>query len=399
MQAKIIKTEEEYNQTLNRIDELMDALPDTPDGHELELLVTLIEIYENEKHTIDLPDAISAIKFRMDQQNLKQKDLIRCIGSGSKVSEVLSGKRSLSLSMIRKLNAELGIPVDVLLQKPDAELPEVPKGIVWSSFPLAEIIKRDWVRFDGSLAEAKENIEELLGEWAAPLGRDALQPILLKQHMRGRKNASEHALAAWRIRTSLLAQEQNIPDYKPDIIDEEFMRDLVKLSYFDDGPLLAKEFLLKNGIHFVVEPHLPKTHLDGAAMHLPDGSPVIAMTIRYDRLDNFWFTLCHELAHLALHLGKEDWDLFFDDFDCSDQDDIEDEADAWASAALIPTNKWNKFKLTPRPTSRRVKAFAENLRIHPAIPAGHIRREKKNYRLLTDLIGGGTVRHFFSLAS
>lgn len=130
MQAKIIKTEEQYDQALLRIDELIDAVPDTPEGDELELLVTLVELYEDQFHTIELPDAISAIKFKMDQQGLKQKDLVQYIGSKSKISEVLSGKRPLSLTMIRKLHAGLCIPVDVLLQEPEAKLPEIPEGIV-----------------------------------------------------------------------------------------------------------------------------------------------------------------------------------------------------------------------------------------------------------------------------
>lgn len=122
MQAKVIKTEEQYDQALARIDDLLGASPDTPEGDELELFVTLVELYEDQVHPIELPDAISAIKFRMDQQELKQKDLVRYIGSKSKVSEVLSGKRPLSLTMIRKLHAGLGIPVDVLLQEHEATL-------------------------------------------------------------------------------------------------------------------------------------------------------------------------------------------------------------------------------------------------------------------------------------
>ncbi len=111
MQAKIIKTETEYDQVLSRIDELMDALPDTEEGNELELLVTLVEIYKKQMYAIDLLDAINAIKFRMEQQELIQK-----------VSEVLSGKRPLSLSMIRKLHKGLGILLDALMQEDNAQL-------------------------------------------------------------------------------------------------------------------------------------------------------------------------------------------------------------------------------------------------------------------------------------
>ncbi len=142
MQAKLIKTEIEYDLALSRIDELMDALPGTREGDELELLATLVELYEEKKYPIDLPDAVSAIRFRMEQQDLKQKDLVPFIGSKSKVSEVLSGQRPLSLSMIRGLHAGLGIPVEVLLQEPAARLPEIPAGMEWREFPLAEILQQ-----------------------------------------------------------------------------------------------------------------------------------------------------------------------------------------------------------------------------------------------------------------
>lgn len=395
MQAKIIKTETEYDQTLIRISELMDANPDTPEGDELELLVTLVEIYEAQEYPIDLPDPVSAIKFRMEQQGLKQKDLVSFIGSKSKVSEVLSGKRPLSLNMIRNLHAELGIPAEVLLQEQGAELPAIPEGLEWQGFPLPEMLNRKWISFKGTLPEAKEHAEELLATWAAPLGVDALQPTLLKQHIRGRNNGSPYSLTAWRIRVSLLALEQDIPTYKPGTVDRDFMADLVKLSYLAEGPLLAKEFLLKNGIHFVMEPHLKTTHLDGAAMRLPSGAPLIALTIRHNRLDNFWFTLCHELAHLALHLDKDDWSLFLDDLDCLEENGVEDEADSFASEVLISPEKWQGSGLNGEATSTEVKDFAEIQRIHPAIPAGRIRREQNNYKLFSRLIGNGEVRKLF----
>lgn len=113
---KVIKTTEEHDQALARIEELFSAKPGTPEGDELELLVLLVEAYEAEKFPIELPDAIEAIRFRMEQMNLKQKDLIPIIGSKSKVSEVLSGKRELSITMIRKIVSNLNIPAAVLLQ-------------------------------------------------------------------------------------------------------------------------------------------------------------------------------------------------------------------------------------------------------------------------------------------
>lgn len=115
MNVKLIKTEAENEQALARIEELM-ALEETPEiVDELELLATLVEMFEEKAFPIPSPTPVDAIRFRMDQQELKQKDLIPYIGSKSKVSEVLSGKRSLSISMIRNLHEGLNIPLEVLL--------------------------------------------------------------------------------------------------------------------------------------------------------------------------------------------------------------------------------------------------------------------------------------------
>lgn len=117
---KLIKTEEDYKAALKLADELFDAKPDTPEGDKLELIVTLIEIYEKEHFPIDNPTPIEAIKFRMDQMGLLPKDLVPFIGNKSKVSEILSGKRTWSLNMIRQLASGLNIPVEVLIQPYDA---------------------------------------------------------------------------------------------------------------------------------------------------------------------------------------------------------------------------------------------------------------------------------------
>ena len=124
MVAKVIKNDREYEAALERIEELMDAVPDTPEGDELELLSTLVELYEEKRYPIDLPDPVEAIRFRMEQVGLKQQDLVPYIGSRSKVSEVLNGKRPLSLKMIRALHKGLGIPAEVLLHEPGADIPD-----------------------------------------------------------------------------------------------------------------------------------------------------------------------------------------------------------------------------------------------------------------------------------
>ncbi len=120
---KIIKTPEEHEAALERLMALMEADPQegSREADELEVLAMLIEHYEQRQFPIDLPDPVSAIRFRMEQQGLKNKDLVPFFGSASKVSEVLNGVRPLSLNMIRRLNHGLGIPTDILVQRPSHE--------------------------------------------------------------------------------------------------------------------------------------------------------------------------------------------------------------------------------------------------------------------------------------
>ena len=114
MNIKPIKTEQDYNNTLNRIEILMDATPNSEEFDELDILTTLVEVYEEIHYKIEIPDPIEAIKFRMEQESLKQKDLIPIIGSASRVSEILNKKRKLTLEMIRNLQKNLKIPFDSL---------------------------------------------------------------------------------------------------------------------------------------------------------------------------------------------------------------------------------------------------------------------------------------------
>jgi HTH-type transcriptional regulator/antitoxin HigA len=110
-----IKTKEDHRAAVGRIEELMSALPDTPEGDELEVLATLVDAYEAKHYIIDAPDPVSAIQFRMEQQQLTRKDLEPFIGSRARVSEVLTGKRPLTLAMVRRVKSGLGISADLLI--------------------------------------------------------------------------------------------------------------------------------------------------------------------------------------------------------------------------------------------------------------------------------------------
>ena len=117
MEIKVIKTEQDYQIALRRLDEIFDSNLEPQHADELELLSLLIDKYEEEKFPIDLPDPIEAIIFRMEQLGYHQKDLALAIGLKSRASEILNRKRKLSLDMIRKLNSNWGIPTDVLIKE------------------------------------------------------------------------------------------------------------------------------------------------------------------------------------------------------------------------------------------------------------------------------------------
>ncbi len=116
MEIKPIKTEQDYNQALERLELIFDAKKDSSEGDELEVLGILIDQYENEQFPISLPDPVEAIKFRMEQLGYTQNDLANIVGLKSRASEILNRKRKLSLEMIRKIHEVLNIPTDVLIQ-------------------------------------------------------------------------------------------------------------------------------------------------------------------------------------------------------------------------------------------------------------------------------------------
>ena len=144
--------------------------------------------------------------------------------------------------------------------------------------------------------------------------------------------------------------------------------------------------------------HLPKTHLDGAALRLPDGRPVIGLTLRYDRIDNFWFTLLHELAHVGLHLDLDkDEDGFVDDHSLrgTEKGSIEEDADRWTQDALIPPEIWRDGVILEDAGPMEVVRMAWAAEVAPAVVAGRVRFESGNYRLLSQFVGTGEVRRQF----
>jgi HTH-type transcriptional regulator/antitoxin HigA len=399
MSIRPVKNERDYDASLARIDELWGAKPGTPDGDELDVLLTLVHVYEQENHPVPPPSPIEAIRFVMDQRGLKQADLVPYLGSRSKVSEVLNGKRTLTLSMIRALHKAFDIPTDILVQE-GSSFPEDHEDIEWSKFPAKEIIKRGLVSGFDPKSQAEEIVRTIFDRLGISTAYSYSMAACFRQGSRLSHKDDPYAIQAWIYQALLEAQETELATRPaPDIDNPGMLKRIAHLSVFDDGPVKAKEYLANKGIKLVVVPHYKRTYLDGAVLYGADGAPIIALTLRYDRIDNFWFTLLHELSHLILgHIQLEGNKCILDDLDLkSSLGEIEREADKSANDALIPGDMWDEHPAKTTAKLAHVRELARMADIHPAIIAGRVRFEKGNYRLLSRQVGHGEVRkHFFA---
>ena len=400
--VKPIRTEKDLEAALVRIEELMDAEPGTEESEELDLLADLVELYESKHVQIGWPGPIAAIEYYMDQGKLSPRDLIPYIGSRAKVSEVLSGKREITMSMARALHEHLGIPADVLLQPAETTDDDPFVGLDWSRFPIKAMEERGWLHGKSDVLDSPEDlILDLINRTG---GKEVAGAIHYHKNNRTRANAKmdPYALKAWCWHV-LAEARKNRPKtpYKYGTITLDFLKTVARLSRSETGPLQAMDFLAEHGIALVIAEHLPKTYLDGATLRLGDGRPVIGLSLRYDRIDNFWFCLLHELAHVGRHLDITEPTVFIDDMSLRNNlgferdDPREKEADDWAEEALLPLGAWNSWHAKAHPTSMEVLNLASSLEIHPAIVANRVRQENQNHRLLSHFVGTGEVRRLF----
>jgi HTH-type transcriptional regulator/antitoxin HigA len=391
MEPRIIKTAEQYRRYLDEVARLAanDPNADTDEGARLELLAKLVEDYEKTRFHFAQPDPVEAILFRMEQQGLRQKDIADLLGGKNRASEVLARKRPLTLSMIRALHERLAIPPDLLIREPAATY-AVSEDVPEADVPVALLVKRGWV-------EPDESASNLLKRFSAPDSN----PVSMSQTVTFGASARTNRTHVWlwlsrvhevaQLRTAVRRR------FRRENLNEDALKYVAKLSWMDQGPRLAKEFLEERGIALIIEPHLPSTYLDGAALLGRSGTPVIGLTIREDRLDNFWFTLMHELVHAWKHLNDDNRRAIADEnIEKSDQTEaLEREANKRAAEIFIPRSVWRRSEAFRKPSAKVINALADELQISPSIVAGRVRHERRNFSLFSGLVGLRQVRHLF----
>lgn len=397
MELRVIRDELQYAALLEQAKELAlsDPMPGTKEAERLAVISVLLEKFEETRFKFEAPDPIEAIIFRLADLGLKQKDLAEIIGSKSRASEVLTRKRPLTIEMIRAIHEQLRVPAEILIGHPKQETTETSE-IDWKKFPVKEMQKRGWL--DIELAEGKSG-EQLIRSFFARTSAQSA-PVMLRKTLNGvNKPENQYAIYAWVARVLVRARDLKKPEirYVQGSITDEFLRQLAKLSRSKDGPLLAQEFLAMKGVVLVIERHLPKTKLDGAAMLDQDGTPVIGLTLRYDRTDYFWFTLMHELIHVQRHLTRQT-SAFIDEDDSADEDERELEANILAAEAFIPRQIWKSSEAYRTKRSDAVVKLADTLMIHPSIIAGRIQRESGKYTILKEFSANSSIQAIFKIS-
>jgi HTH-type transcriptional regulator/antitoxin HigA len=351
--------------------------------------------------TADNPDAIEADELGLlpilarISRHLSQKDLAEILGLQEQQIQRYERQRysTISLERYQRVLSALGVEVHPRLTSTSVDATGDELGIDLTPDLLRELRKRAWVDLPKSLS--KREIRDRLDAFVVQ-NRPLAQTAALNRRTRTKQGVPDAVLHLWTARVlNVAADRRSHMKGRFNIGDASWLTDLVRLSVYPDGPLRAVEMLREHGIILIVEPHLPGTALDGAAFLLAGGIPVVALTLRHDRIDNFWFTLLHELAHVFLHFNRGLADGFIDDdLQESRISAIEQEADVFARNTLIPDELWRGSVARFSRSDEVIERFARSISIHPAIVAGRIRNER-DFKIFSGLTGSGQVRTLF----
>ncbi|HEM8820268.1 TPA: ImmA/IrrE family metallo-endopeptidase [Raoultella planticola] len=188
----------------------------------------------------------------------------------------------------------------------------------------------------------------------------------------------------------IISSVSEIPAYNK--LEKESLSKLSKYSVDENFPLAAPKLLLSLGIILIYQEAIPSAKVDGVVYVNEYGNPVIAMSLRYSRLDNYWFTLLHELSHVVLHYERLEAPII-EDLDVNDPDNlVESQADRLALDSFIPRNLWRGCAVKESLKEDDLFAFAKEIGIHPAIIAGRVRNERKSYKYFSKIINAVNFR-------
>lgn len=331
------------------------------------------------------------IREQMELRDWTQEELAEVTGFSQKhISELLNDKKPVSLDMARVLgevfntspqywmNLDTAYRLWVQSEKTEKEAAADIKAQIYERMPIRDMVKKGWLPVTKSAEELMDAVKSF---WAwekldfSVMDRDLLPCLARRSSAYNQYNAS-YALTWYQMARNKAAAIEAPPYRKENL---EALYD--KLHTFTPAPERIGEFLSalnQAGVKFLLLPHLEKTYLDGAAF-FSGANPVVAYTARYNRIDHFWFTVAHEIAHILLHLD-ENTPFILDDLQDDERNQMEEEANELASSRLRHPEIWAflhpYLHYTPL---EKVEECAETYGLHPAIVLGKLAHEDKKY--------------------
>ncbi|MBI5239016.1 MAG: HigA family addiction module antidote protein [Elusimicrobia bacterium] len=319
----------------------------------------------------------------LEARGWSQKDLAEIMGRPIQaVNEIVGGSKQITPNTAHELaqvfgtspefwmNLETNYRLHLAQKEPGSS--DIPRrSRVYNLAPVKELIKRGWIKTPDSINELEKRVCSFL-EIASPEEEPAFEVAVSRRHSveRGPVDAAQIAMLK---RAEHLAAAQKVGRF-----DRKKFRAAIPqlLDCAKDAKSAARvpKFLMDLGVHFVIVPSLPQSFLDGATFN-PAGNPIVALSLRYDRIDNFWFTLMHEVAHVdGAHRG-----IFIDnDIKQDAKGSEEKEADASAQDWLIEATRYQAFVRAARPyfSRRSIVTFAQEIGRHPGIVLGRLHHEQ-----------------------
>jgi HTH-type transcriptional regulator / antitoxin HigA len=336
------------------------------------------------------------IEALLTERGWTQRVLALVLGmSESALNKVVSGKQSLTAEIALSLEEVFGVDADKFLSlqkhydlararltsRPDPK--RSTRAQLFGGLPVAEMVKRGWL----AVADSR-NIEEVESALAKFFGVETVEEIEVLPHAAKKTQVAAGttpAQLAWLYRVRQIASETLVAQFSPFSARRavERLRELVLSA---EEVRKVPRILAESGIRFVIVEALPASKIDGVCFWLDDASPVIAMSFRFDRIDNFWFVLRHELEHVIQGHGREritiDADLDGDHSgDGADVEDQEHIANAAAAEFCVPKKSMDSFIARKAPffAERDILGMAATLKVHPGLVAGQLRRRTNRY--------------------
>jgi HTH-type transcriptional regulator/antitoxin HigA len=331
-----------------------------------------------------------AVREAMERLGWSQSDLGYALGvTTATVNQIITGKRGISPAMAKAIGRALGTPPETLatmqasweLQQADEPAPIVhTRARIQTRFPLREMIKRGWL----PETDQPEALERRACNF---FGVSTLNEIPRIAHAAKRSSPGEisGSQLAWLFRVRQIAEQLQVPQYT----EHQLKQGLERLSdarLEPESVRFVPRVLREAGIRFVVVESLPSSDIDGVCLWLDSRSPVVGMSLRFDRIDNFWFVLAHECAHVLHGHGKDDVMVDSDLAGTIGREVNENEKIANRAAAefCVPQDKLKSFYLRKNPlfSERDVLAFAKRMEVHPGLVVGQLQWETGRYELL-----------------